>query len=535
MTTFSGKVDLSQLNETRVYFSGYILNLQELAQDFGLNDATNEKVVIAVYEKHGTDGFAKLSGAFAFVLVDAEKQQLLLVRDIFGQASLFWGRQQSIIYFSSNLRDIADVVGREPNPQAWREYLTLGYILPPFTQYEKVERVPAATAIVFSSTHKQTAANFFKLDIQKIDCSLDEAVETAEKLISKAIERTKRIANDPILLLSGGVDSNVLLGLMRDNAPECLTIGFDNAIYDERAAAVRNAKAFNAKHSSIMGAPEQIELVRTRLHERDELFADSSLLPNLIAMDAANGRPVLTGSGGDEFFGGYRRYRLMVLRQMLGETASHLFGFALAPFASFGNSERRSAATSLHRLSSSFRMPLLEAYCSYQQIFTDDEIAAICPWAMKNTISPIDRHMRNIFDSEGKSVMECANYLDIQTYLPDDGCIKLALACENNAAFSPIMDIDVTNFALSLPLNLRTTLTKNKPVLRALGAKYLPMHDFQMAKKGFGVPVDEWFISKIAPEKDERFNEKAVQKLLEDHRCGRASNGAKLWAITMAK
>ena len=97
------------------------------------------------------------------------------------------------------------------------------------------------------------------------------------------------------------------------------------------------------------------------------------------------------------------------------------------------------------------------------------------------------------------------------------------------------MDIDVTNFALSLPRNLRTTLTKNKPVLRALGEKYLPMHDFQMAKKGFGVPVDEWFLSKVAPEKDERFDEKAVQKLLEDHRSGRASNGAKLWAITIAK
>ena len=114
-----------------------------------------------------------------------------------------------------------------------------------------------------------------------------------------------------------------------------------------------------------------------------EPFADSSLLPDCCAMKLAAGRcgTVLLGDGGDEFFGGYRRYRIMALRSRLGEGLSRFGGGAASLLAKMlpWASEGRTSLSTLGRLGKALRLPPVPCYASFQELFSPDELTALAP------------------------------------------------------------------------------------------------------------------------------------------------------------
>ena len=535
MTALTGTFDLTHPSADFTSAGGCILNLRELAGTLGLDNPTAESLIATLYAKKGIAGFAEIAGSCVFAHYDAAKQQLILGRDIFGQAALYWGFKGNVVHFSETIPQVADAAGRTPDPQAWRDYLALGYILPPCTRYKEVHRIAAGTVTIIRADGTSEVQRYWAPRITpQENLSKPEAEELIRAVLDKALARVSAVAPDPILLLSGGIDSTVLLGLMsRSKPPKCLTIGFSNRLYDERQAAAASAARFGAPHQTVLGSADEIPLVKQRLREREELFADSSLLPNLNLLSLAKDTPVLTGSGGDEFFGGYRRYRLMLLREKLGRCGtSALAGILGTALKCFKAGERRSAITSLKRLAASFALPPIPGFISYQQIFSDEEIRRLCPWAMEGTIGYAER-MEAFLDSDISSLFGRVNCLDILTYLPDDGCLKLILASQGTPVFSPILDPDVLKAALSLPQRFRTTLFDTKVMLKTIGAEYMPKESLAVPKKGFGIPVDDWFRESLAPAENPLIDSNEMKRLLAEHRQGSAANGAKLWALTV--
>ena len=533
---------------TSVLFSGVLFNRKELAQG-----AENEAEIVArLYRQHGAEGFAVLNGPFVLALFDGT--QLVLARDHVGQAFLFFRRDGGKVFFSESLNDIPH--GSERDYRAFADYLSLGYIPAPRTIWRDVVKLPAATAAVFREGEPAFRRYWTPVYEPSRRLRFEDAAQETKRLARQAIRRCLALDDRAGFLLSGGIDSSLLLSL---TAEECsvprkaFTVGFANPRYDERAlarAVVRNA---GAEHVTQQIEPSEFAAFLQAQKLSGEPFADSSLLPDCCAMKlaAAQCRTVLLGDGGDELFGGYRRYRIMALRNRLGEGLSRLGGAAASLLACVlpHASEGRTSLATLARLGKALRQPPVPCYASFQEFFSPRELAALAPDLFARperfgAAAPYLADWQKIFAASPD--VNGVNLIDLLYYLPDDGCRKEGLAAEYAGlrAFSPLLDMDVVRFALTLPIDYRLTLKQEKLLLRHIGREYLPDAILHQVKRGFGMPVAAWLRNELKPYVTELpdkldsfgcFDKPYLRRLIREHLDGKADHGAKLWALICCK
>lgn len=529
----------SQRGVLSVYYSGVLLNRKVLA----VGTESDAEIVARLYEKQGIDAFGQLNGPFVLALFDG--RQLVMARDQVGQGFLFFKRDGDYIRFSEELRELNE--GCERDYQALADYLSLGYIPAPRTAWKGVSKLRAGTAILFKDGQFSEQTYWTPaFDTKNTPHSFDEACEEGKQLILNAIQRCTGIDSDLGVLLSGGIDSTLMLELTTEatsHAPKAFTVGFSHPRYDERALASLVAGAVGAEHITQQVEPSAYQEFSKIQLAAGEPFADSSLLPDLCAMKLASQhcKTVLMGDGGDELFGGYRRYRLMAMRATMGEGLARLGGKTASVLASFlpNASEGRTSLSSFGRVAKAFSLPPVPCYASFQELFSPDEVKLLAPDLAAKTAS---YHVRwqEIYERYGG--VQGVNLIDLLTYLPDDGCRKegLAASAVGMTAFSPLLDMDVVRFALKLPLDYKLNLRQGKLILRRLGEKKLPSEIYSQAKRGFGMPVAAWLRNELKdvvqelPKKLQSFgffDQKTLEALVAEHLLGKCDNGAKLWAL----
>ena len=529
---------------TTLFFSGVLFNRRELAQG-GENEA---EIVDRLYREKGIDGFAELNGPFVLALFDGA--QLVLARDHLGQAFLFFRSDGEKVFFSESLNDIPH--GSDRDWQAFADYLSLGYIPAPRTIWREVVKLPAGNAVIFRSGVRSLRRYWTPEYEPSTRLSFEDAAQETKRLALQAIRRCLALDDKAGFLLSGGIDSSLLLSL---TAEECalprkaFTVGFANPRYDERALAQTVARNAGAEHVTQQVEPSAFAAFLQAQKLSGEPFADSSLLPDCCAMKlaASQCRTVLLGDGGDELFGGYRRYRIMALRKYLGEGLSRLGGGAasLLAYALPRAAEGRTSLATLARLGKALRQSPIPCYASFQELFSPRELAALAPdlFAHKERYGAIASYhadWRKIF--AGCPGVNGVNLIDLMYYLPDDGCRKEGLAAEYAGlrAFSPLLDMDVVRFALTLPVDYRLTLRQGKLLLRHIGREYLPDVILHQVKRGFGMPLAAWLRNELRPHAAELpdkldsfgcFDKSYLRRLVKEHLEGSADHGAKLWAL----
>ncbi len=522
-----------------VYYSGVLLNRKELA----VGTESDAEIVARLYDAKGIAAFEQLNGPFVLALFDGK--QLVVARDQVGQGFLFFRREGDIVRFSEELRELND--GCERDWQAFADYLSLGYIPAPRTAWKGVSKLRAGTVVVIKDS-QQSEQTYWSpsFDGDVANLSFEEACEEAKKLILQAIQRCVAIDADLGVLLSGGIDSTLMLELTSEatpRAPKAFTVGFSHPRYDERALASLVAGTVGAEHiTEQVEASAYQECAKIQL-AAGEPFADSSLLPDICAMKLASQhcKTVLMGDGGDEFFGGYRRYRLMAMRATMGEGLSRLEGGVASALAKLlpNASEGRTSLSSFTRVAKAFSLPPVPCYASFQEIFSPDDVKQLAPELASQTESYYVR-WQEIYNRCGG--VKGVNLIDLLTYLPDDGCRKegLAASAAGMTAFSPLLDMDVVRFALKLPLDYKLNLRQGKLILRKLGEKKLPSEIYSQAKRGFGMPVAAWLrneLKDVVQELPKRlqsfgfFEQKALEVLVSEHLSEKSDHGAKLWAL----
>ncbi len=312
-------------------FNGTIYNYKTLRQqlkNYGYRffSHSDTETILKAYHRWGEDCVQHLDGMFGFCIWDKNRQQLFVARDRMGIKPLYFSLTSAAFSFASNtqalLADLGSEIDTSINPLALQQQLSLHGVVPaPNTILNGVKKIKPATTITVDSKGKIVEKTYWQPKAQRIGLSDEAYIDRAHELLIQAVDKRMNASDVPVgVLLSGGLDSSLLVGLLHESGHENIrtfSIGFED-IDDEKGSEFEYsdqvAKQFNTQHQKYMVDNAQVLL---RLGE-----AVANMAEPMVAQDAVafyllsekvckHGKVVLSGQGADEAFAGYFWYPRM--------------------------------------------------------------------------------------------------------------------------------------------------------------------------------------------------------------------------------
>jgi asparagine synthase (glutamine-hydrolysing) len=540
-----------------VVFNGEIYNYLELRsrlQSKGHQFRTNSdtEVIVHLYEEVGEECFSQLRGMFAIALWDRRRKQAILARDRIGKKPLFYSHQSSRLVFGSELKAIA--AGGEANLDldvtAVADYFTFLYIPAPKSIYRNVRKVPAAHYIVFSEEGARQHC-YWDLRFNEVESrSEGEWCEAVREALMEAV-RVRLMSEVPLgSFLSGGMDSSIVVACMArllDRPVAACSIGFEEERYSEVQHAQRVAQHLAADYHQTMVHPNATQIVELLAWHYDEPFGDSSAVPTYYVSKAARERVTvaLTGDGGDESFGGYKRYlhdlednrvQAMVpssLRKIARPLSRWYPPLERAPRIFRGKSFlQRLAQDPMERYLS--RITVEESV--RQSLLSNDVKEQL------HGYDPLEQFREHYRRADTSDTLSRLQYLDIKTYLTDDICVKLdrASMAVSLEARCPLLDDRLMELAARIPSHLKVRNGSGKYILKRATEPMFPPKFLERPKQGFGVPIAEWFRGELREwaqnvmfESDELLNVPYLRHIWNRHQNGIQDHSAILWGVCM--
>ena len=315
-----------------VVFNGTIYNYKELRAElidmgYAFFSEGDTEVIIKAYHAWGEKCVERFFGMFAFALWDMRHATLFLARDRFGIKPLYYSLDGAHLRFASNLQALlaAGGVDTSIDAVALHHHFTLHAVVPaPRTILNGVKKLPPATTMMFTATGQITLRTYWSLDATRPSQTLSEQdwLKATRIVLTRAVERHRLAADVPVgVLLSGGLDSSLLVGLLADHVENLLTfsVGFEDIgdgaeKGDEFEYSDQVAEHFNTRHHKFLIPNSE---VLSRLPEAVSNMAEPMVSQDAVAFYLLGERVseevkvVLSGQGADEVFGGYFWYPLM--------------------------------------------------------------------------------------------------------------------------------------------------------------------------------------------------------------------------------
>ena len=311
-----------------VIFNGEIYNYQELIpelQSLGhiFRTRSDTEVIVHAWESWGEECVTRFRGMFAFALWDRNRETLFLARDRLGVKPLYYAMlDDGLVLFGSELKSLLAHGGvrRDIDPLAVEEYFALGYVAEPRTIFRQAKKLEPGHTLCLRRGHASAAPKCY-WDVRFSLESRMDATEACERLqaLMKESVRLRMISEVPLgAFLSGGVDSSAVVATMASlsAAPvNTCSIAFADPAFNEAEFALSVARQYRTNHHVETVESDDFDLIDTLARQYDEPYADSSAIPTYRVCQLARKHVTvaLSGDGGDETFGGYRRYRLHML------------------------------------------------------------------------------------------------------------------------------------------------------------------------------------------------------------------------------
>jgi asparagine synthase (glutamine-hydrolysing) len=547
--------DQPALNETGdivAVFNGELYDFADVRRDLSARGhdvpGTGDTAVIPhVYEEHGPDFPRELSGMFAIALWDRSRERLVLARDRVGKKPLHYVTlPDGSFAFASELKALFALPGvrRELDPAALDAYLALQYVPGVETGIGGIRRLAPGHVLTWEAGRIETHA-YWQLAPVTHDLADDEWLELVRERVTAAVRR--RLVSDVPLgaLLSGGLDSTIVVGLMAQASSEpvrTFTVGVADARYDEREPARIAARAFGTRHEELVVEPDPVELVSRLTSFLDEPLGDEAILPTFLISEVARREVTvaLTGDGGDESFAGYERYAGMGLAARVGRVpvvpglASRTLRLLPA-----GRRTPRSTPFRLARLLETAALPAPARYGALMEVFSASQRSELyAPWLAT------PRPAWQLLGPPPEPGVTGLQLLDARTYLPNDLLVKAdrASMATSLELRSPLLDAAVLELGVSLPDALKLDGRRGKAALRRAFADLVPPELLGRSKTGFGIPLGDWFrgpLRELAgdtllgsrPRARGQFQPAAVKRLLAEHTSGERDHGHRLWCL----
>ncbi|HYL35400.1 MAG TPA: asparagine synthase (glutamine-hydrolyzing) [Bryobacteraceae bacterium] len=571
---------VSQSGRFIVAFNGEIYNFIELrallTATTSFRGHSDTEVMLAAFERwEVTEALRRFNGMFALALWDRREQVLHLARDRFGEKPLYYGWAGASFVFGSELKALRLYPGlpAEINRDALVLLFRHGYIPGPHSIYQGVSKLPPATCLTVDLSvpggAPRTRRYWEASEIAEQGCTRAfegtelDAISTLESLLLDAV-RIRMIADVPLgALLSGGIDSSLLVALMQAQSSRpvrTFTIGFEESEFDEAAYACEIAEHLGADHTELYVTPAEAMEVIPRLPTLyDEPFADSSQIPTCLVAQLARRdvTVVLSGDGADEVFGGYRCYSwgnavwefmtrlpapmraaFATVMTCVAPRVSDLLFTGLRPWLP-RSLRRLGVSHKIHKLGTMLAQDRPETmYFRLVSLWSDPE--SLVPGATEpESVFARINAAAGIPDAVGKMML-----LDSLTYLPDDILVKvdrasMAVGLESRA---PYLDHRVVEFAWRLPSYFRRHNQPGKRILRGILSKRVPPHLFERGKRGFAIPLSAWLRGPLRVWADDLLDEARLRRQgylnptpitqkWKQHRAGTHDWSSLLWTV----
>ncbi|MCK6473362.1 MAG: asparagine synthase (glutamine-hydrolyzing) [Planctomycetes bacterium] len=572
----------------RVVFNGEIYNFRELRAELeksghAFRSKSDTEVLLHGYEQWGIDALLpKLRGMFAFALWDAPKRRLVLARDPLGVKPLYFAERGDSVLFASEPKALfaTGLVEAEIDPVAVHEALTYRYVPAPRSGFHEVEKLPPgslADAVGRMFVYRRwwkppTDAEAWKNAARGMTAMQQEsgmdgiatwiAEHRWEGVLRAAVKR-RLLADVPLgAWLSGGIDSGLVASFMEPGM-RSFAAGFAQPEWDERALATATAAHLKAQHTAFEVPADVFKFLPQVVWHADEPFFDSSCLPAFALAERTKplATVVLSGDGGDEAFAGYQRYAGMKYYTQWMKTPRFLRACFVALAKALHPTPSRQGWDRLVRWLEKCRQTEEERFPPYVSALTlFDQAQARALYhpefavqtdgldAREDLANALKRAAMEIHntDEPGKFCHELGvqQRADLVTYLPGDVLHKVdrMSMAHGVEVRSPFLDVDLVTLALSIPDAVRMPGKRTKPLLRALAGERLPPQVAQSTKRGFGVPLDEWFRGALRKEAQARFEDSHLatdgifrprywENLWNEHQAGTANHGERLYAL----
>jgi len=552
-------------NEKRdvwVVLNGEIYNFEELRKTLeasGHTFATNSdtETIVHLYEEHGPDFVDFLQGMFAIALWDERRERLLLVRDRIGEKPLYYAFNDGKLFFGSEIKAILQAgVRRAVDAQSVCDFLAAGYVAGERTFFRGIAKIPPGNIGIYEK-NDFTVRPYWKFEIRhEGEQPYRDAAETLSRMLEDTVRRCLKSDVEVGAFLSGGIDSSVLVALMRRNAArvKTFTVGYGGAAegFNELKYASKVAKTLGTEHHELILGPEaSIDLLPNIIWQCDEPHGEpSSVLVYLLSrFTKEKVKVAVGGTGGDEIFFGYPRhggFRMLevyhriprVLRRRLIEQAIRSL-----PESTRGNRFARRANRFLQGAGQSPE----SAYLVWVSLLQEDVRRALLSEAVRGEVGDIsgDGFLKSqLGEGIPGTPLDKAASLDVRGYLPEYQLMymdRMSMA-HGLEVRSPLCDYKLVEYVTNLPTAYRLKGTRSKHIFKEIARKWLPTEITERRKVGFDSPVGQWFkgelkeflLSFLSRENVKRsglLDPDGVAALIGEHLSGRRDYSLQLWSL----
>jgi asparagine synthase (glutamine-hydrolysing) len=556
-----------------ISFNGEIYNHQRLRphleqKGHRYQSATDTETIIHLYEEHGLDFVHQLEGMFAIALWDAPQNRLILVRDRLGVKPLYYLELEGQLLFASEIKGILahPGVSRDLDEEALYHYLTFLTTPAPQTLFRGIQKLPAGHLLICDANGWRVQRYWDAIVPKPAEDYSEEFCTTRIRtLLTEAVE--KRMMSDvPFgVFLSGGIDSSANTALMSQMTDKVrtFTVGFRGADgFNELEYARQIAKTFATEHHEIIIGPEEVvSFLPDLIFHQDEPIADPVCVPLYYVSKLVRDNHTIVaqvGEGSDEIFSGYHNYaeyldiyekvwqpleRLpLLMRQALGTLLTPIAG-SVAKLLPRG----QKLFPELVRRMRTGEELFWGSVVVYDEVSKNSLLAPDFRerWSQLSSYSISQNYLNHIRQEKPSAdFLERMIYLELKLRLAELLLMrvdKITMATSIEARV-PFLDHKLVEFAMNIPRRLKYHNGQTKYILKKSLEGLIPDNIIYRRKQGFGLPIKEWFIDRMANfvedallrsplRKRALFNYDYIKSLITAHRSGKVDYSFQLWSL----
>jgi asparagine synthase (glutamine-hydrolysing) len=526
-------------NRFIIVFNGEIYNYRSLKQkihNYPWRTNSDTEVILAAFQKWGTDCLQHLNGMFAFAIWDCLKKELFIARDRLGVKPLYYSLVNNKFIFSSEIRSIllTNEVSKEINHEAIIDILGFQAVKTPRSIISAIKQLPPGHFALYNN-RGFTISQYWSIIKEKpvFNLNYKETINQTRNLFTDAV-KSRMIADVPVsAFLSGGIDSSAIVAIMAqlsEKPVETYSIIFKEEEFDESRYAKIIANKYKTKHTELLLNPSRL------LDELPEYFSkmdspttdglNTYVVSKIVAQ--AGGKVALSGLGGDELFSGYQGFNRFSCFSKFSNLPIYTLFNLIAPL--IPNNRQGNKIIDLFK---NKRVTLSSFYHNSRSIFLQNEIENL-GISLSQSLSWFDLNKNDIKNYPLLSqygIAELTNYT-LDVLLKDTDQMSMASAIEIR---EPFFDYHLVEFLISVPDNFKYKSDTPKSLLVNALSDFLPLEIVHRPKKGFSFPWEKWLRNELLPFCIQNinalstrgiFDKKALLNLIDDFKNSR--NGI-LW------
>ncbi len=542
-----------------VVFNGEIYNFPDLKKElegFGhvFQTRSDTEVIVYGYKQWGVEFLKRLNGMLGLAVWDERKRKLILARDRMGIKLVYYKIESGSVHFGSEIRAVLAANGKKPevDPVSLNLFLRYRYTPSPATIFQGVQKLAAGTMMTFENGKSRLERwyNFKPTPFSPMP-GIRQAKDDLLELYKQAVKR-QLISDVPVgLLLSGGVDSGLLLGLMnlQGSSWPTFTVGYGSSYKgDELTDAAITSKIFSARNTQIRLDQGLFEKTLPKIISiLEEPIASSSIVPMYHVCERARQdvKVALVGQGPDELFGGYGRHlgvRYGAYWRKIPRWLRSSFSTAIGALP-----RNETLKRGLYSLDVSERMK------RYQNVFSILPGEAIDNLFQDGILEQDSGDKILDYWEDFNGLIEHTDelggfqYIEVRSSLPDELLMyadKLSMAHSLEVRV-PYLDQDIVEYVERLSPQFKVRNKKMKWLHKQVCGNFMPKEILRRKKRGFGVNVvDDWFRSSLTGKMDSTLSDnsslmydllshQSVQMLVKDHISGKNDNHKILFSLVI--